>query len=206
MSERLSTGVAVIDRHMHGGIPRGSLLAVSAPPESQSELLLAAASSVADTHYLTAGRTADAVTASLDRPTRPSFTVEEVSPESLATDSDVLADAVPDGGYLVVDAFDEIEALDDDVHRATLRQLSTRLRELESVGILHCAQQESRTAARRRTLQYADVVWRLHLVVTTLSVDTRLVISKVRRGRPHLEPVKLKLTDQVLVDTSRDIA
>jgi hypothetical protein len=46
----------------------------------------------------------------------------------------------------------------------------------------------------------------LHLTVTTLSAETRLAITNVRCGRPHLEPVTLELTDRIVVDSSRDIA
>lgn len=208
MPEKLSTGVAVVDRHMRGGVPLGSLLVLSAPPESQSDLFLAALTRVAETHYLTPGRTAAAVThhgqqsGTLDR----ELTVETVSPETVAADPEETLAAVPTRGFLVIDGFDEFERLDPDTQLRTLRALSKRLRERESVGLLHCAKQESRTPARRRTLQFADVVWLLHLIVTSLSVDTRLTITKVRGGQAHLEPVKLKLTDTVVVDTSRDIA
>jgi hypothetical protein len=206
MSDRLSTGVDVIDRHMHGGVPVGSLLALSAPPETQSDRLLAAAAGSADTHYLTTDRTADAVEARLGRSPEvgADLHVASVSPETVAADPAASLD-VPSGGF-VVDSFDAFERLGRDDQLRTLRALSERLRERESVGILACSRQDDRTAARRRTLRFADVVWVLHLTVTTLSVETRLTITKVRDGRPHLEPVKLKLTDRVVVDTSRDIA
>jgi hypothetical protein len=207
MSDRLSTGVDVIDRHMHGGVPVGSLLALSAPPETQSDRLLAAAAGSADTHYLTTDRTADAVEARLGQSpgVEADLHVASVSPETVAADPAASLDA-PSGGFVVVDSFDAFERLGRDDQLRTLRALSERLRERESVGILACSRQDDRTAARRRTLRFADVVWVLHLTVTTLSVETRLTITKVRDGRPHLEPVKLKLTDRVVVDTSRDIA
>jgi hypothetical protein len=192
---------------MHGGVPVGSLLALSAPPESQSELLLSAAVSAADTAYLTTDRTRDAVEARLGRSeAETELRVESVSPDAVADDPTARLDAVPSGGFVVVDGFDAFERLGRDEQLRVLRALSARLRERGSVAILDCAKQDDRTAARRRTLGFADVVWVLHLTVTTLSVETRLAITKVRSGRPHLEPVKLKLTDRVVVDTSRDIA
>jgi DNA repair protein RadA/Sms len=208
MSDKLSTGLAVVDRHMHGGIPVGSLLVLAAPPESQSDLFLSAVTTVADTYYLTAGRTADAVRSRRQRPGAgdTALAVETVSPETFTADPEGTLAAVPTRGFLVVDSFDEFERLAPDAQLRALRALSSCLRERESVGLLHCAKQETRTPARRRTLQFADVVWMLHLIVTSLSVDTRLTITKVRDGLAHLEPVKLKLTDTVVVDTSRDIA
>lgn len=208
MSDRLSTGVNVIDRHMHGGVPVGSLLALSAPPETQSDLLLSAAADAADTYYLSTDRAADAVETRLGRSpdAGTELHVEAVSPETVAAGPSAALDAVPSGGFLVVDGFDAFERLGRDDQLRTLRALSACVRERGSVGILACSRQDDRTAARQRTLRFSDVVWVLHLTVTTLSVETRLTITKVRNGRPHLEPVKLKLTDQVVVDTSRDIA
>jgi hypothetical protein len=208
MPDRLSTGVDVIDRHMRGGVPVGSLLVLAAPPESQSDLLVSAPASVADTRYLTADRTPEAVRERLRRPADAGsdLTVTAVTPETFVADPSAALDGVPREGYLVVDGFDEFERLPPDDQLLALGRLGARLRERNSVGLLHCAAQESRTDARRRTLRVADVVWRLHLGVTTLTVETRLTITKVRGGATHLEPVKLKLSDGVVVDTSRDIA
>lgn len=208
MPEQLSTGVAVIDRLMYGGVPAGSLLALSAPPESQSDLLLSAVTDVTDSLYLTTDRTADAVGGRLDRAATNGTTlrVESVSPESVAADPVATCEAIPSDGFVVVDCFDAFEGLDREDRLRTLRALSAAVRERGSVAILHCSKQERRTPERRTTLRFADVVWTLHLTVTTLTVETRLSITKVRGGRPHLEPVKLKLTNQVVVDTSRDIA
>lgn len=208
MADRLSTGVAVIDRHMEGGVPKGSLLAISAPPESQSDLLLTAAASAADTHVVTTTRSAEAVLQQFKsrRIKTTNLTFQAVDPAAFAADPDTVLDAVPSDGYLIIDGFEEFERLDDSTHKTALRALGASIRDRESVGVLHCARQETRTGARRRTLGFADVVWQLHLVISSLHVDTRLTVTKVRGGKAYLDPIKLKLTDRVSVDTSRDIA
>jgi DNA repair protein RadA/Sms len=71
--------------------------------------------------------------------------------------------------------------------------------------VIHClgSQQDD---ARRRTLRHADQVWTLVLKRGTLSIENRLYITKARNDAALTEPVKLRLTDQVMIDTSRDIA
>jgi len=42
--------------------------------------------------------------------------------------------------------------------------------------------------------------------MATLTIENRLYVTRVRGGAALDEPLKLKLTDGVVVDTSRDIA
>lgn len=55
------------------------------------------------------------------------------------------------------------------------------------------------------TLAKADVTWRLSLKVNPLSVETRLAVTKNRRSAALTEPLKLRFTDRVSIDSSRDI-
>jgi len=55
------------------------------------------------------------------------------------------------------------------------------------------------------TEQVADVIFDLRTTVTGTEMN-RLIVPKFRGGAALEEPLKLKLTDTVSVDTSRDIA
>jgi hypothetical protein len=50
------------------------------------------------------------------------------------------------------------------------------------------------------------VVRRLDQTVTPDAVESTLVVSKFRGGRALTEPITLELTDNVRVDTSRNVA
>ena len=52
-SELLSTGIEVLDRKLGGGVPKGTIIALSALPASQSELFLYEMAAVRETVYLT---------------------------------------------------------------------------------------------------------------------------------------------------------
>jgi len=72
--------------------------------------------------------------------------------------------------------------------------------------VLYCLGDERRTPLRWLTLARADMVRKLQQVETSLAVETRLYVTKDSHGEVILEPAKLKLTEGVGVDTSRDIA
>lgn len=199
---RLSTGLGVLDRNLRGGVPAGTLVALVAPPESQSELLLEAIATAGPALYLANSRTADGVSASLSH---DELTARAFDHETLREDrSDLLAD-VPDGGYAVFDAVEPFERLEPDAHLAALADLVETLRANDAVGVVHCLGRQQ-DAARRRTLRRADHVWTLDLVRGTLSIENRLYVTKARGDAALTEPVKLRLTDRVTIDTSRDIA
>lgn len=204
--ERLSTGVEILDRRLDGGVPAGSLVALVAPPESQSELLLDSFATAGPALVLTGARFADEVEARLvaDFYAEDDLAVAEFSTPDLADDVDSLLADVPEGGRLVVDGADPIEALDPEDQRDTLRAIRGVLRDREAVGMVHCLGVDD-GRGRTRTLHHADAVWVLDLRPTTLKVENRLYVTKSRRGAALVEPVKLTLTDRVQVDTSRDI-
>jgi hypothetical protein len=59
---------------------------------------------------------------------------------------------------------------------------------------------------RRYTEHMADVVFDLRTVVDGAEIENRLAVPKFRGGRAPEETIKLRLSEQVAVDTSRDIA
>lgn len=205
---RRSTGVSVVDRRLGGGLPAGSLTALVAPPESQSELFLRAFAASGPTRLLSTLRPAADVRAELEAADvdESTITVDSGDPEALAADPGSVLDPVPEGGRLVVDPINAIERLDAADQRAVYAAIAERLEERDAVGIVHALSDPSLAAARTRTLAFADVVCRLQLTRTSLSIDNRPYVTKFRSGTALTEPIKVKLTDRVSVDTSRDIA
>jgi hypothetical protein len=72
--------------------------------------------------------------------------------------------------------------------------------------VLHCLDGRSIPPLRDTTEHMADVVFRLTTNATGATVENRLAVPKFRGGRALTETLKLRLTDRVEVDTSRDIA
>lgn len=205
MTDRRPTGLSVLDRQLRGGVPAGSLVALVTPPEAQSDLLLDAMAASGPCLYLSTTRPEPEVRASLPPAASQETTVDRVGLDDLATPESVFA-AVPDEGYVVLDTAEPLELLNRGDQLAAMDALVAALVDRDAVGLVRCLGIDEDDRPRRRTLQRADSVWTLRLIVTTLSIENRLIVSKFREGAALTEPVKLKLTDQVTIDTSRDIA
>lgn len=205
MTSRLSTGSEVLDRYLEGGLPPGTLVALTALPDTQSELFLQALAGERRTTYLSSIRPAEEVTETLDLP-HSNLTVLQKDPETFLTEPEATFEQIESQSNVIVDPINGFETGSRAQYVEFLNALKERLRTTESVALLHCIDAESNPTLRSLTLNRADMVWRLHLTLTTLTVDTRLIISKFRGGKAVREPIKLRLTDNVQIDTSRDIA
>lgn len=188
-------------------MPPGSLVALVAPPESQSELLLDAVATAGPALYLTSVRTPEEVTESMEAASRSTdqLTVREYTSDDLRNSVDALLMGLDQRDYVVFDTAERIESLERLARQSVLNYIKRQLRANDAVGIIHCLGLE-KDSDRRFTLHRADQVWTLDLVRTSLAIENRLYVTKFRGGAAMTEPVKLRLTDQVNIDTSRDIA
>lgn len=208
--EPLPTGISVLDREFGGGIPSGSVVALKADPASQSELILDRFARVRECRYLTTVRSVDAVESNLtlaDAEDEDDGTVVRDAggedPFSAALDA---AAELPDGGTVVVDSVEPLEARDRGEYGAFLEDLRRHVDDVDGLAVLHALKGDAPERNRVVTEQVADVVFDLRTTVTGTEIANRLVVPKFRGGAALEEPLKLKLTDSVSVDTSRDIA
>ncbi|WP_435333528.1 RAD55 family ATPase [Haloarchaeobius sp. TZWWS8] len=205
MPPRFTTGMDTLDRLHEGGVPSGNVVALLAPPESQSELLVNMLTAQHEALYLSTTRTADAVEDGLGRAATDTNVVylgASPSPDDLTS----ALSHVPENGLVVVDQQNPLEDVSRREYVSMVNALQRRLRESGSIAMLHCTGDRKSTPRRDVTLVAADIVWTLDLRLTTYAIENRLAVTKFRGGRALREPVKLQLTDGVRVDTSRDIA
>ena len=205
---RIETGVQVVDDRLNGGVPTGSLVAIVAPPQTQSELLLYRATAQRDSFYLSTLRNEANVKRAFDRSdvdlgnpmvayAEPGIPFEEIG--------DVLGRSGTET-TIVVDTANTLERRDPDQYQAFLNKLHTYVRRTAGIAYLHCHRTASEPAGREVTLGMADIVFELERVVDGSEIETRLLVSKFRGGTALTEPIKLELTDSITVDTSRDLA
>ena len=210
--ETLPTGISVLDREFGGGLPSGSVVVLKADPASQSELILDRFTRVRACRYLTTARPADAVKETLTLDTERSDASAETEVRAVESDDtfeDVLeltAD-IPERGTVVVDSVDAMETQDREEYGRFLNDLRRQAAESDSLVLLHALKAGGDDASNRLvTEQIADIVFDLRTTVSGTEIVNRLVVPKYRGGAALEEPLKLKLTDSVSVDTSRDIA
>lgn len=208
MSGRLSTGVDALDDRLDGGIPTGSIVALSAAPASQSELFLATLTTTARTLYLTTERSESAVGTFLDRSSADpaNCTVEKVDPKSPFEHVYHRGQSLPAGGMLVVDPMNPLEETDSERFWDFLNALQDQVVQRDSVALLHCIDGRRVPDHRDRTEYMADVVLELVTEFDGDSLENRLVVPKFRGGVSTKRALKLDLRREVSVDTSRDIA
>ena len=226
VDDRRSTGLPALDRALGGGVPAGSLVALTADPASQSELVVRAFAAVHETRYLTTVRSADSVAHWLGESTTDELTTDEPTTDEPTTDKptptrireltardDLIASvcretrSVPSGGAVVIDSVGPLEATAPPRYRSLLCSLDAAVMNAGGVGLIHALMtDEPRSRCRLLTEQVADVVIRLETTVTDTAVENRLAVPKARGVGALDAPIKLTVTDRIVVDTSRDIA
>lgn len=208
MTNRLPTGISALDRQLGGGIPGGSIVLFRADPASQSELLLYELTAARGTLYLTTVRSEIAVRDALDRTTGRvgDPTVREIGFDAPLDQANRLIHVLPEGANLIVDVVDVLEEREAARYRGFLNELQNHVINTGGLAILHALRGESVPENRNVSTHMADIVFDLRTEIKGSEVENRLAIPKFRGGRALDETIKLRLADQVTVDTSRDIA
>jgi KaiC/GvpD/RAD55 family RecA-like ATPase len=113
--------MGVLDRNLRGGVPTGNLVALVAPPESQSELLLESIATAGQSLYLTNSQSSDAVAETFPGDEQ---TVGEFDESSVRDGiADLLTD-LPEQGYAIFDAAEPFERLEPAAHQAALGEFT----------------------------------------------------------------------------------
>lgn len=210
VSGRLSTGVEALDRRLDGGLFPGSLVAVCAPPDSQSEPLLQATMRERPTRYVTTRRNERVVDEALSRAFAGESVDYVVTAAGPAAPDRTVRDALGlpgPGGAVVVDPVDPIErAAGSDEYAALLNDLKSALVEAGGLAFLHCAAPDDRVERRDITESFADVVWDVHVERDGTRLKHVLEVPKFRGGDLPEETITIKPGRRVTVDHSRDIA
>ncbi|MGQ4554796.1 DUF7125 family protein [Halobellus sp. GM3] len=208
MADRLSTGVNILDRQLDGGIPPGSIVLLAADPASQSELFLYELTAVRATLYLTTIRSDQAILDAIDRtPGRVGDpTVRDVGGDAPLDTANRFVRDLPEGANLVIDVVDALEDTEPARYRQFLNELQTHMVNTGGLAVLHGMKGDREPRNRGYTKHMADVVFDLRTAVKGSEIENRLAVPKFRGGRPLEETIKLRLSEQVTVDTSRDIA
>lgn len=204
----LETGISVLDRQLGGGIPRGSVVALSAPPSSNAELLLYQLTSARPTLYMSTVRSAAAVRDGLRVTNAPigDPTIRELAGAEVLDQANRAIGRISDDITLIIDPIDPIEEREHSRYTNFLNELQTHMQNTHGYAMLHCLSDGNAPEHRRLTLHAADIVFNLQMEVRGNQLVNRLTVPKNRGGKAITDEIKLELVDRVAVDTSRDIA
>lgn len=205
-STRFETGIEELDRAMSGGVPPSRLVVMVTSPGVQSDLLLNRLLAQRDTLLVSTDRPEWEVTKDIEPGIGTGrVIVRSPSPEELLASPSTVLDELPMESNLIVDSINELELVDRDRYRDFVSTVKRTLFDTGSVGLFFGVTVDHETA-RDLTLRRADIVWRLQTTTADTELENRLFVPKFRGGAALTDAVKLELTDEVAVDTSRDIA
>ena len=205
---RLPIGVDALDRQLDGGVPPGSIVAYTAPPASQSELLLYELTNTRPTLYLSTARTEEAVSDAFNRAQCPTGSpqIRFVPGDAPLENARRLFQSVREGANIVIDPINPLERSERNRYQNFLNDLQNHMQNTDGLAVLHCLRDTEQAELRATTEHMADVVFDLQQKYDGTEVDTRLAVPKFRGGQALSETIKLELGERVRVDTSRDIA
>lgn len=207
----LSTGVRAIDRTFDGGLPPGSMVVLTSPPEAQVDPLLNAGVHVRPSLYFTTIRTETAVRDELDRlREEPQLqAVRNVGVDGALVDILGGMEALRPESDVIVDVLDPLEAsVDQSTYVQFLNDFTDRLQVTDSLGIVHCLDTDDAPDNRKLTLATADFVWQLRCRRERSKLLYELEIPKASGIAldDADRQLDLNLGQTVTIDTSRDIA
>lgn len=209
MVDKLTTGIEKLDRELSGGLPRGTLVVLYAPPISQSELILQEIAATRNTLYITVERGEQYVRSIFEEVELSDNSVIIRQPDfedTVASTRDALRQITGEAN-IIIDSMSVIEESADKVEYIQfLQELKTKLEDTGSIGVLHCLKTPNEPVNRDTTLQVADAVLDLDVDDSGDKVKNKLSVVKFRGGAALKDTIKLELIDGVAVDTSRDIA
>ena len=211
----LSTGIDALDRYLDGGIPPGRLVSFVTPADTQGELVVKQIASQHDCLYLTSLRSEWEVQETVRDYIQPfgsvdsdrvDFRVRNLDPDARLEAAENHLDTIDEESMVVIDSVNELEDDFASPYVEFLHNFKELLWDSGSVGILNCIEDGTIPPDREVTFRLSDIIWRLRRSVDTGRIEYLLDVSKFRGGRALTEPIKLELTDEIEIDTSRDIA
>lgn len=200
----LTTGMQSLDQQLEGnGLYAGTVVTIVAPPNSSSEHLLYNMVGGRETFYLSTVRD----------PTTIKETLDIISPDMTNTDIQYIDDFLPtnkarqqledadlpDRGSIVVDPVNFFERDDPAAYRKFLQTFVRRVKETDSIGILHANTEPTDPALRWLTLQMSDAIFTIKHQETSEGVEDRLLIPKLY-GKQTLSERSFKLPQDLVID------
>lgn len=207
---KLPTGIETLDRKLGGGIPPGTLVAVTAPPGTQHDPLVCAGTGARQSLFYTTVKSEAAVHRMLE--SSPVNTDVDSVRELDSTEApNVVGDALDtlDGDRdFYIDPIDPIEMdLSRTRYLDLLNAIADRVSAVETTGYLYCYRTDSDPDNRRYTLDIADLV--LNVRVRHQRNKLRFVLEIPKANGLSLNQrdrfLEISLGPRVDVDETRNI-
>jgi len=208
---KLSTGIEILDNpeYLEGGFNKGSVVTLLANPIATAELFMFDLASTRTTNYFTTSRSEEAVRKNLDIMKRSPENFNVVDLFSADDTFDNLMEGLEGVGEeenIIIDTVSDL--IEHDRFYDMLDVIYRVSHETDSVTYLYMIKEdgETMTYEESRVPYLSDVVMRMITGIEGENVENRLAISKLRGQKPPEKTIKLNIGEEIVVDTSRDIA
>jgi KaiC/GvpD/RAD55 family RecA-like ATPase len=230
-SNRLPTGLSILDRTLNGGIPKGSLVYFSADPITQPEIFLFEFTLPRKTFYFTTDRSEDNVKRHMSELNFNYENIEFIDIRQEYYDNIYVTSTEHGEGerrlYELIDSkldyiystgesnytiiFDHFSFLIDmniDVHalKNMLHKIHEMNKERESTCILLVLKGVHDRRLETIFQNVCDVILDVDVEKKGDKMASKLSIPKIRGMTPIIEYIRFKVAECVYIDTSRDIA
>lgn len=169
LDRTVSTGIPALDRAFEGGFPAGSVIDLTADPDSRSELLLYALTASRNTLYITTEKseqlTFNLLSSSAVSTGSPA--IKHVSGETALEEATRLVQSLPPESNLVIDPIDVLEQYPSAAYLEFLNVLVDRMHTTDGLALLHAPDRPGNDRNRSSTKQFVDVVASCRLVEST---------------------------------------
>jgi len=230
-SNKLSTGLSILDRTLNGGIPKGSLIYFAAEPISQPEVFIFEFTTPRKTFYFTTDKSSANIARHMSE---LNFSYEQIEFFDVHDEfyNNIIISATEAGEAerrliefidqkldyiytcgesnftIVFDNFSFLIDLNIDIHtlKSLLHKVYEMDKERESTCILFILKGVHDRRVETIYQNVCDVIFDVDVEKKGDKMSFKLSIPKIRSVTPVIEYIRFKVSDRIYIDTSRDIA
>lgn len=177
LNERVPTGIPSLDETIDGGVNAGTVLGITATPDSRSEVLLHALTTTnRQTVYITTERSTQIIRNQLNSSvvTTESQLPEikhiddlvDASSENPLTGLEELIGSLPQSSNLIIDSMDRLEQYEKQTYVYLMNSLYDAVQNRGGIAMLHLLDRPHGSPNRSVTEQFVDVLLQLEVLNT----------------------------------------
>lgn len=211
MNKRLKTGIQALDKKLNGGFPPGAIITCRSDSRTQSELLLHRLISRYDTIYVSTIGNEEAVKAEFAKsPVETGdVNVAYASPDAPLQNTKSFIEKMNDQRLIIINVVNDLEGTER-VNRGSYQEFLNWVQNLQrrtgGVVFLHRYETKQESKYEYLTNSMSDIILELEEHIDGENIVNYLHMPKCRGAGALDERMKVKLTNGLTIDTSRDIA